>query len=100
MRVSDNLYALDVTVKCRGTECAGEKKSAEFLRYTVPEHSDIKICIVNAGEKTIQLTAHTKNTTWELLKGQSLNTVCSQEKGETGIAFGNGHFNFALEFVH
>jgi hypothetical protein len=100
MLVSDNLYKLEVTVECRGSVCNGTKSSEELIQYTVPADSDIKIGIVNMGEKTIQLTARTKNTTWELLKGSSLKTVCSQEHGENGIAFGNGHFNLVLEFVH
>ena len=100
MRVSDNSYALDVQVTCRGGECTGEKSQENVLIYTVPEYNDIKIKITNAGEKTIELTAHTKKTTWELLKGRSLNTVCSQAKGENGIGFGNGHFHFELQFIN
>ena len=100
MRVSDNSYALDVEVRCRGEKCTGHKSQGNVLTYTVPEDSDIKICITNAGETTIHLTAATKNTTWELLTGRSLNTVCSQAKGENAIGFGNGHFGFKLQFIN
>jgi hypothetical protein len=104
MRVSDSFYALDMKVECRGTECTGELKSKseseQIFRYKVPESNDIKICIKNTGLKTIHLTANTKSMTWVLLTDESLNTVFSQEKGETGIAFGNGHWNIILEFVH
>ena len=100
MRVSDNSYALDVQVTCRGRECTGEKSQENVLIYTVPEYNDIQIKITNVGETTIYLTAAAKNTTWELVKGRSLNTVCSQAKGENGIGFGNGHFHFELQFIH
>jgi hypothetical protein len=99
MRVSNGLCTLDVTVECRGNECRGEQITGSFLKYTVPETSDIKICIANAGETTIQLTALAKNTTWELPKGKSFNTVCSQLKGEDEIEF-SGYLDLVLEFHH
>jgi hypothetical protein len=101
MRVSNNQYALDVTVECREQPCDVTETLATSRKYTyrVPEDRNIKICIKNVGEN-INLTSLTKITTWELLKGGSFTTVYSQKKGENGIAFGNGHFGFELVFVH
>jgi hypothetical protein len=98
MRVSNDSGEIEVTVVCRGQECLGQQMT-DFFKYVVPDTCDIKICIMNMGEKTIQLTAPKKNMTWVLLKGQSLNTVCSQENGEDEIEF-SGYFDLLLEFHH
>ena len=101
MLVSGYSYELKVTVKCQDQEWNVTETSGTSRKYTykVPEYSNIKIYIKNVGGDAILLTNYKKNESWNVRAGNTMETLCSQQKGESKIEF-TGQLSFELEFIN